>query len=344
MLSCLREACKNGHDAAAGLLIRRGALQDDLRSTEGTPLHDAARGGSAPCLELILESDLTAPQAGVPDLLDAADASGNTALMVAASLGNAEAATSLLRAGADADLYNGDQTASTIATGAACASFASPAERFWNASAAGNRAWRRRDFSSARRHFAAALQGAGSVEDGEAAPSEIDLARLELNCAKASLRLKDATAASDHARKAFQRHAAASNNSVYANAAAVLGECLELLYDFEGACRSFDDASKEARDERATQWRARASVCAGLPRGDALRGAGATIDSRRRRRAEGLPDGVAEVASRSHREERSRRGEARGKAFSESQRGQGDFVGRVQARDVRRGSETARCE
>ena len=107
LLSCLREACKNGHDAAAGLLIRRGALQDDLRSTEGTPLHDAARGGSAPCLELILESDLTAPQAGLPDLLDAADASGNTALMVAASLGNAEAATSLLRAGADADLYNG---------------------------------------------------------------------------------------------------------------------------------------------------------------------------------------------------------------------------------------------
>ena len=48
LLSCLREACKNGHDAAAGLLIRRGALQDDLRSTEGTPLHDAARGGSAP--------------------------------------------------------------------------------------------------------------------------------------------------------------------------------------------------------------------------------------------------------------------------------------------------------
>ena len=67
------------------------------------------------------------------------------------------------------------------------------------------------------------------MEDGEAAPSEIDLARLELNCAKASLRLKDATAASDHARKALQRHAAASNNSVYANAAAVLGECLELL-------------------------------------------------------------------------------------------------------------------
>ena len=62
------------------------------------------------------------------------------------------------------------------------------------------------------------------MEDGEAAPSEIDLARLELNCAKASLRLKDATAASDHARKALQRHAAASNNSVYANAAAVLGE------------------------------------------------------------------------------------------------------------------------
>ncbi|CAH0378527.1 unnamed protein product [Pelagomonas calceolata] len=259
LLSCLREACKNGHDAAAGLLIRRGALQDDLRSTEGTPLHDAARGGSAPCLELILESDLTAPQAGVPDLLDAADASGNTALMVAASLGNAEAATSLLRAGADADLYNGESTASTLAKGAACQSFSSPAERFWNASAAGNRAWRRRDFSSARRHFAAALQGAGSVEDGEAAPSEIDLARLELNCAKASLRLKDATAASDHARKALQRHAAASNNSVYANAAAVLGECLELLYDFEGASRSFDDASREARDERATQWRARAS-------------------------------------------------------------------------------------
>ena len=67
LLSCLREACKNGHDAAAGLLIRRGALQDELRDATGTPLHDAARGGSAPCLELVLESDLTAPQAGVPD-------------------------------------------------------------------------------------------------------------------------------------------------------------------------------------------------------------------------------------------------------------------------------------
>ena len=136
-------ACKNGHDAAAGLLIRRGALQDP--EAQRGRAHDVARG-SAPCLELILESDLTAPQAGAPDLLDAADASGNTALMVAASLGNAEAATSLLRAGADADLYNNDQTASTMATGAACASFASPAERFWNASAAGNRAWRRVTF------------------------------------------------------------------------------------------------------------------------------------------------------------------------------------------------------
>ena len=179
------------------------------------------------------------------------------------------------------------------------------------------------------------------MEDGEAAPSEIDLARLELNCAKASLRLKDATAASDHARKALQRHAAASNNSVYANAAAVLGECLELLYDFEGASRSFDDASKEARDERATQWRARHSS-PGTATRHALCCVSATFDSRRRRRAEGLPDGVAEVASRSDREERSRRGEARRAPLPESQRGQGDFVGRLQARHVRRGCETAR--
>ena len=258
LLQALRGACCNGHDDATGLLVRRGALAGALQSRAGTPLHDAARGGSAACLELLLESDVLAPLANQVDILDAADASGRTALMVAAEAGRADAATSLLRAGADAGLYNKDDTAATLAQDPATRrAFASPAERFWNASAAGNRAWRRRDFGAARRHFALALQGAALVDSDEAAPSQIDLARLELNCAKASLRLKDAATASDHAQRALTRHAAATQNQVYANAAAVLGECLEALYDFEGASKAFDDAARDARDERGAQWRAR---------------------------------------------------------------------------------------
>ena len=102
----------------------------------------------------------------------------------------------------------------------------SAGERFWNASAAGNRAWRRKDFEGALGQFSRALDLSSALGDAEdAAPSGVDLARLELNCAKAALRLGRATEAADRADRALAKHKAATRGGCYANALAVRAEC-----------------------------------------------------------------------------------------------------------------------
>ena len=308
-------AAEHGQAVTVKLLLRRGALGSSWarrRCSGWTALHAAARSGSPEVVEALLASDACSPPAPIgsgalrDDPLDLADADGKTALMVAAEFRSADAARALLRAGADADLATASLlTARDLAKGSTLAALESPTERFWNASAAGNRAWRRKDFASALAHFSNALNLSAKVSSSasgalnnkrktkkkkratssdddddsdeededtddagnnnnkdDAAPSAVDLARLELNCAKAALRLGRSVDAGSRADAALERHRAATRGGVYANALAVRAECRENLYDFEGAAQDFDDlaslADHQRRRDDVQTWRDRA--------------------------------------------------------------------------------------
>ena len=293
-------ACEQGQLATAKLLLRRGAAGlARRRSTGWTALHAAAASGSAEVIEAIVATEACGPpapsskkKAPREDPLDLGDSDGKTALMVAAEAGRANAVRALMRAGADADLvtHATKETARDLASPHASAVLAleSPSERFWNASAAGNRAWRRKDFSAALAHFSNALVlsvPAVSNSDGsskaantkkkvnddeevlvgdDAAPSGVDLARLELNCAKAALRLGRSLEAAERAEAALERHKIATRGGVYANALAVRAECRESLFHFEAAATDFDDLAKIATDQRrrddARTWQDRAQT------------------------------------------------------------------------------------
>ena len=78
------------------MLLEHGAHLNARNQDGGTPLHDAALGGSADVIALLLDRGA---QIDTRDLQ-----SGATPLMVAASLGRAEALTLLLKRGADPTL------------------------------------------------------------------------------------------------------------------------------------------------------------------------------------------------------------------------------------------------
>ena len=273
----LRHAASSGEKGACSLLLRRGALRGELAASgeDGrTALHTAAGGGSAEVVELLLTADACAPAGGDQDPLDVADARGLTALMVAAVSKAPDCCRALMRAGADAEIYcdasssefGGKRAADLCGDDAPTLdALRSSGERFWNASAAGNRAWRRKDFEGALAHFSHALELSSQLSGEnpeDSAPSGVDLARLELNCAKAALRLGRASDALGRADSALSKHRAATRGGVYANALAVRAECRESLYDFEGAAADFSElekggAAKPAPDD-ARQWRERA--------------------------------------------------------------------------------------
>lgn len=292
-LVCAAEA---GQVGTCKMLVRRGALDARRlpcrRSKTGwTALHAAAFARSAEVVEVLVSTEACAPQppelgrTSTEDPLDLADASGKTAVMIAAERRAADAVRALLRAGADAGLRlaDGDVGARELCAGDAktLTALESSGERFWNASAAGNRAWRRKDFAAALAHFASALSlsaellsevaqaSSGTNHDTanqqESPPSAVDLARLELNCAKAALRLGRGLEAAERAEAALERHRVATRGGVYANALAVRAECRESVYDFGGAASDFDELAQladktdpDGRRDDARGWRERA--------------------------------------------------------------------------------------
>ncbi|KAJ8599011.1 hypothetical protein CTAYLR_007679 [Chrysophaeum taylorii] len=305
-------AAEAGCAGACKLLVRRGVLDSRRplarrRTTGWTAVHAAAYSRCAEVVEILVSTEACAPQppepgrASADDPLDLADAKGRTALMVAAERRAPDAVRALMRAGADAELrlrddQEGEQDVSDEKRGHAAAAAAeskkgraardlcegdratlaaleSAGERFWNASAAGNRAWRRKDFSAALAHFSAALalsaalsqqqqQQQDAPDSSESPPSGVDLARLELNCAKAALRLGRALDAAERADAALDRHRTATRGGVYANALAVRAECREAVHDFDAAAADFDELVKVAETasnrEDARSWRDRA--------------------------------------------------------------------------------------
>lgn len=286
--SALIAAAEAGQNGTCKMLVRRGALDDSgpparRKATGWTALHAAASSRAADVVETLVVTEACAPRpperSSAPpteDPLDLADSRGRTALMLAAERKAADVVRALMRAGADAELRDEASAKGARdlcgADAQTLAALDSPAERFWNASAAGNRAWRRKDFRAALFHFAAALDLAAALENdvtpadttAESAPSGVDLARLELNCAKAALRLGRGLEAAERAESALQRHRAATRGGVYMNALAVRAECHESVYDFGSAGADFDDLAKLAeasghRDE-ARKWRDRARL------------------------------------------------------------------------------------
>ncbi|KAH8072121.1 hypothetical protein JL721_4033 [Aureococcus anophagefferens] len=192
----LRHAASSGEKGACSLLLRRGALRGELAASgEDGRLHRAAGGGSAEVVELLLTADACAPAGGDQDPLDVADARGLTALMVAAVSKAPDCCRALMRGAelycdASSSDFGGKRAADLCGDDAPTLdALRSSGERFWNASAAGNRAWRRKDLEGALAHFSHALELSSQLSGEnpeDSAPSGVDLARLELNCAKAA--------------------------------------------------------------------------------------------------------------------------------------------------------------
>mmetsp|Transcript_262 Transcript_262/g.356 ORF Transcript_262/g.356 Transcript_262/m.356 type:complete len:944 (-) Transcript_262:236-3067(-) len=271
----LLNAANSGQVEICKLLIRRGALRSTpfVRGTNGyTALHYAAAAGAVEIIEALCATEAYAPQSlQTNDPLDLGDCQGKTALMIAAQEQQWSAARTLLRLGADAELrtpeaQGGKKARDLVSSihGDENNIMDSISERFWNASAAGNRAWRRKHFGSALFHFSSALVLAEQMDNEEnnndesAAPSGVDLARLELNCAKAALRLGRASEAEQRASKALDRHRQATRGGIYANALSVRAECRENLYDFENAASDFDELARLAAPADTKSWSERA--------------------------------------------------------------------------------------
>jgi ankyrin repeat protein len=114
-MSPLQFACKEGNAKSTEALVELGAdLNFIHEDTKTTPLMFAAREGSTDALRALLfsntgHSPLQKPQLHSnwgPATLDAIDEHGNTALLLAATLGHAEIAQLLLSAGANGLVTN----------------------------------------------------------------------------------------------------------------------------------------------------------------------------------------------------------------------------------------------
>jgi ankyrin repeat protein len=92
----LHDAALKGQRKMVQLLLDRGARLDALNLSGGTPLHDAALGGSTEVIDLLLN------RGAKVDVKERE--SGATALMLAASIGRADAVAVLLRRGANPGL------------------------------------------------------------------------------------------------------------------------------------------------------------------------------------------------------------------------------------------------
>ena len=99
--TALHHAAERGRHAAVALLLSSGADARLVTDTGATALHLAATAGDAATVRELLKSPATA-------MIDAADAGGNTAVMLAAERGHLGAVTALCDAQADVQLRNGN--------------------------------------------------------------------------------------------------------------------------------------------------------------------------------------------------------------------------------------------
>lgn len=98
--TALHLAALYGHFACARLLLEAGSRADVRDEDDALPLHDAAAGGYADLVELLLEY--------APECIDATDNDGDTPLHNAARGGAADVIRLLLDKGADPLIQNND--------------------------------------------------------------------------------------------------------------------------------------------------------------------------------------------------------------------------------------------
>jgi ankyrin repeat protein len=98
--TALHLACLYGHQQCAELLLQQGAKADAVNPEDGsTPLHDAAAGGYAGIVQLLLEK-------ADPGSISLQDSDGDTALHCAARGGHLAVVQQLLASGAAPSVIN----------------------------------------------------------------------------------------------------------------------------------------------------------------------------------------------------------------------------------------------
>ena len=148
--------------------------------------------------------------------------------------------------------------------------FDDPTTAFWNASTRAATAFERGDFSRALTDYDTAFSLAPKLPVPERVAADLARLHLNLNAAKAALRLGKLSAAAERAEGAIEWHAVAQPGltaaAPYAAALAVRAECRAKLFDYAGAASDYEVLSRRADGDFAERraWHTRAADAARL--------------------------------------------------------------------------------